>query len=80
MYEKSGKSVKIIIDWFSPKVDGFLIYIRVQVNVRFQIMFMKICAFVIKLHLQQTFCHTNTQKYGHFLKIVKSCSGNPKTC
>ena len=39
---------------------------------------MKFCSLVLELHLPQNFCHTHTDR--HFPKIVKSCSGHPKTC
>ena len=47
---------------------------------------MKFCSLVLELHLPQNFCHihTDTQTHRqtdrHFPKIVKSCSGHPKTC
>ena len=39
-------------------------------------------ALVLELHLPQNFCHrhTDTQTDRHFPKIVKPCSGHPKTC
>ena len=43
---------------------------------------MKFCALVLELHLPQKFLlhtHIDTQTDRHFLKIVKSCSGYPKT-
>ena len=39
---------------------------------------MKFCALVLELHLPQNFCHRHADK--HFPEIVKSCSGQPKTC
>ena len=43
---------------------------------------MKFGALVFELHLPQNFCHTHTdtQTDRHFPKIVKSCSGHPRTC
>ena len=43
--------------------------------------FIKFCSIVFDLYLPQIFCHTHTdiQTYSHFLEIVKSCSGHPKT-
>ena len=39
---------------------------------------MKFRALILELHLPQNFCHRHTDR--HFPKIVKSCSGHPKTC
>ena len=39
---------------------------------------MKFCSLVLELHLPQNFCHRHTER--HFLQIVDSCSGHPKTC
>ena len=39
---------------------------------------MKFRALVLELHLPQNFCHRHTDR--HFSKIVKSYSGQPKTC
>ena len=36
------------------------------------------CSLVLELHLPQNFCHIHTGR--HFLKIVKSWPGHPKTC
>ena len=51
---------------------------------------MKFRELVLELHLPQNFCrthtdihthrHTHRQTDRHFPKIVKSCSGHPKTC
>ena len=51
---------------------------------------MKFCSLVLELHLTQNFCHTHRDTQTHrqthrqtdrpFPKIVKSCSGHPKTC
>ena len=45
---------------------------------------MKYCSLVLELHFPQNFCHTRTETHRqtdrHFPKIVKSCSGHPKTC
>ena len=43
---------------------------------------MKFCSLVLELHLPQNISHTlsDTQTDRHFPKIVKSCSGHPKTC
>ena len=51
---------------------------------------MKFCSLVLELHLPQNFCHRHTDRQTdtqtdrqidrHFPKIVKSCSGHPKTC
>ena len=42
---------------------------------------MKFCSLVLELYLTQNFCntHTDTQTDRHFPKIVKSCSGHPKS-
>ena len=40
---------------------------------------MKFCALVLEFHLSQNFCHTHRQTDRHFPKLVKSCSGHPKT-
>ena len=39
----------------------------------------KFCASVLELHLPEIFCHRHTQIVRHFLEIVKSCPGHPKT-
>ena len=43
---------------------------------------MKFRSLVLELNLPQNFCHRHTDRQTdrHFPKIVKSCSGHPKTC
>ena len=41
--------------------------------------FIKFYSLVLEMHLPQNFCLTDTQIDRHFPKIVKWCSGHPKT-